>query len=105
MLKDVSFKKIGAIAILGTMLTGIMTIVEPVVKFSTAIFAVSAKYQQVNAAIVKHDTVLSEHKVRLDTSDSSIREFRSVWCIDRLTSSKKVNPYVLETCGRWIKKP
>lgn len=99
------FKKLGAYAILGTVATGLMTFLPPMFQASSYVFGLGQKYSNLQETLSKHSTTLTSHQDQITIGRGDMKEFRSVWCLDRLSSPGKVNPHVLETCSRWIKSP
>lgn len=102
--KEFDLKKAGALAILVPIFTGLIAFADPLFKFSIAIFTFGSKYENINATIADTKLKLIEHERQIKTNHSHVKDFRSVWCLDRITSSKKIDPYVLKTCTGWIKE-
>lgn len=99
------FKKAGAYAILGTIVAGLMTFVPPMFQASSYVFGLGQSYSNLQDTLSKHSLTLTSHQDQISIGRSDMKEFRSVWCLDRLSSPGKVNAQVLETCSRWIKSP
>lgn len=95
--KEIDFKKAGALAILIPVFSGLLIYGEPLGKVAVVIFTFGSRYQELHAKIQNHDEKIKENT-------SHMKEFRSVWCIDRMTNSKKIDPHVLKTCTGWIKE-
>ena len=76
---------------------GCFTYLPPLFQFGGFVLATSNK-------IAKAEETLQAHDVEIKRTSSSIREFRSVWCMD-LLSKKNVNQTVVSTCTRWINEP
>lgn len=99
------FKKLGAWAILGVIVSGLFTFVPPIYNAASTVFALGSKYNSlVTEAGVTHQTLVSQ-QAQISVGRNEIREFRSVWCMDRLSSSGRVNSVVLRACAEWIKAP
>ncbi len=96
--------KKGAYGILVTMAVGILVYLPPMFEVGKSILSVTKVINDANATLQTHEKKLQEHDAQISASLKNIREFRSVWCIDRL-SSKGVQPAVLKACAEWIKEP
>lgn len=95
--KEITFKQAGALAILIPIFSGLLVYGEPLGKLAVVIFTFGSKYQELHAKINTHD-------IKIKENSNHMKEFRSVWCVDRMTNTKKIDPYVLKTCTDWIKQ-
>ena len=99
------FKKIGAWAILGAMVSGLIVFIPPIYQASAKIFSLGKTFSDATNLLESHSLTLVKHQSEIEDGQKGMREFRSVWCMDRLSSPGMVNPYVLKACTEWIKGP
>lgn len=103
--KELTFKKVGAYAIIGVIFTGLVQVIDPLFKIGAMFFTIGGNYENINAQIANHKKRLDENDHKITLVDRSTKEFRATWCIDRLSSKGKVSDIVLKTCTEWIKNP
>lgn len=96
-MKHTWFTKVGAYGILTIIISGCFVYLPPL--FQGAAFVIGASNK-----IAKAEEMLQDHEKKITDQNSAIREFRAVWCIDRM-SGRVVQRSVVEACTKWIKEP
>lgn len=98
-------KKAGSIAILSTMLVGLLPFVPVVSQALSTAFKWGSTYSDLHAQVENHANQIKENKNMIKNTETRIREFRSVWCLDRLSSNANISNEVLKSCSEWIRNP
>lgn len=99
------FRKAGSYAILGTMLLGLLTFGPTVIDAISSIFKLGGTYSTLHAKVEEHDSLIKSFKTKIESTDEKVREFRSVWCMERLGTPDKLSNEVLKACSSWIHNP
>lgn len=99
------FRKAGSYAILGTMLLGLLTFGPTVLEAFAGIFKLGGTYSSLSAKVEEHDSEIKSFKIKIESADEKVREFRSVWCMERLGTPDRLSNEVLKACSSWIHNP
>lgn len=99
------FKKYGSVLILGVMVSGLLTILPPVLDGLSAAFKLGGHFYNLHARVSSHEDDIKLNKEEIKQTDLKIREFRSVWCLERLGSPDRLSSEVISACSSWIKNP
>lgn len=99
------FRKAGSIAILTTMAMGLLTFGPTISNGLATVFKWGGTYSELHAKVETHEASIKNIKIKMDSADERVREFRSVWCMERLGSPDGLSNDVLKACSSWIRNP
>lgn len=62
-------------------------------------------YSSIDRRIELTEKLIQTHSLLIESNSYGIRDFKSVWCIDRLSSQPTAHPRIIEACAKWIANP